>query len=330
MYPIETRNNYLILTPDGVGSTYLQRALTVYLQCAADLDYWNTHELLNGLGNQDGNLYKDWDHQYNQSVEQICNLIMVTGNLLVSRIARYHVTNRILELNEDYSIFYETCNRKFNNILFCKRDPFEYALSWSIRNKSGKLNVYSVSERIDTHGVGVNEPINLDYFQVKLAEYAEYEYWAEDNFNITRTVNYDDLHNNVDSVLTDITGLTHSVKDKFRISLQDYSQFRYLSSMYKQTKDPMYDFDCASVLDDMCNLHAKIERLHNGMNGMRLPTTMPLKMNTLADKRSRITNFNQAVDTYNTWASNGNRHAIVTEEIISNKIDTERLIYVNK
>jgi hypothetical protein len=66
------------------------------------------------------------------------------------------------------------------------------------------------------------------------------------------------------------------------------------------------------------------------MNGMRLPTTMPLKMNTLADKRSRITNFNQAVDTYNTWASNSNRHAIVTEEIISNRIDTERLIYVNK
>jgi hypothetical protein len=53
-------------------------------------------------------------------------------------------------------------------------------------------------------------------------------------------------------------------------------------------------------------------------------------MNTLADKRSRITNFNQAVDTYNTWASNSNRHAIVTEEIISNRIDTERLIYVNK
>jgi hypothetical protein len=41
--------NYLILTPDGVGSTYLQRALTVYLH-SAGLDYWNTHELLNGSG----------------------------------------------------------------------------------------------------------------------------------------------------------------------------------------------------------------------------------------------------------------------------------------
>ena len=40
--------NYLILTPDGVGSTYLQRALTVYLNCAGK-DYYNPHELLNGL-----------------------------------------------------------------------------------------------------------------------------------------------------------------------------------------------------------------------------------------------------------------------------------------
>ena len=57
MYPVETRNNFLVLTPDGVGSTYLQRALTVYLQ-SAELDYWNTHELLNGLTVEDGNLYK--------------------------------------------------------------------------------------------------------------------------------------------------------------------------------------------------------------------------------------------------------------------------------
>ena len=45
MLPTETRNNYLILTPDGVGSTYLARALTVYLQ-SVDLDYWNTNDTI--------------------------------------------------------------------------------------------------------------------------------------------------------------------------------------------------------------------------------------------------------------------------------------------
>ena len=135
MYPVETRNNFLVLTPDGVGSTYLQRALTVYLQCA-ELDYWNTHELLNGLGVEDGNLYKEWaSPRYKQLVKDICDKLLVTGNFIVSRLAHYHILRRLALREEDYSILYKECNRKFNTIIFCERSPFEYALSWSIRNK---------------------------------------------------------------------------------------------------------------------------------------------------------------------------------------------------
>ena len=43
MYPVQTRDNYLILTPDGVGSTYLQRALTVHLQCAEFINGADPH-----------------------------------------------------------------------------------------------------------------------------------------------------------------------------------------------------------------------------------------------------------------------------------------------
>ncbi len=326
MYPVETRNNYLVLTPDGVGSTYLQRALTVYLQCA-DLDYWNTHELLNGLGIEDGSLYKDFTHEYSQTVEDICNKLLITGNFLVSRIAHYHVLGRQKLREENYADLYRECNRKFNTIIFCARDPFEYALSWGIRHKSGLLNVYSVAQRIETHGVGVKEPIDLDYFQSKLDQYAEYEYWAQDNFNITKKVNYDDLHNDVDQQMQDITGLDHTVKDKTGMSLQDYSRYRYLLSMYKQTKDMQYFFNGIDVIEQMCNLHGMIEQLDYTR---RLPTTMPIKMNTMANKRSRVTNFDQAVKTYNDWALKGNRHAIVTEEIIRNKIDTEKQIYVDR
>ena len=325
MYPVETRNNYLVLTPDGVGSTYLQRALTVYLQCA-DLDYWNTHELLNGLGVEDGSLYKDFTLEYSQTIEDICNKLLITGNFLVSRIARYHITNRLAEREENYADLYRECNRKFRTIIFCARDPFEYALSWSIRKQSGKLNVYSIRERTEAHGSGVKEPIDLDFFQSKLDQYTEYEYWAEDNFNITKKVNYDDLHNNVDQQMQEITGLDHTVKDKIGISLQDYSRYRYLLSMYKQTKDTQYFSNGIDVIDEMCNLHGMIERLNYSL---RLPSSMPIKMNTMANKRSRVTNFDQAVETYNNWAIKGNRHTIVTEETISNKIDTEKQIYAD-
>jgi hypothetical protein len=326
MYPVETRNNYLVLTPDGVGSTYLQRALTVYLQCA-DLDYWNTHELLNGLGVEDGSLYKDFTLGYSQTIEDICNKLLITGNFLVSRIARYHITNRLAGREENYADLYRECNRKFRTIIFCARDPFEYALSWSIRKQSGKLNVYSIRERTEAHGLGVKEPIDLDFFQSKLDQYTEYKYWAEDNFNITKKVNYDDLHNNVDQQMQEITGLDHTVKDKIGISLQDYSRYRYLLSMYKQTKDTQYFSNGIDVIDEMCSLHGMIERLNYSL---RLPSSMPIKMNTMANKRSRVTNFDQAVETYNNWALKGNRHTIVTEETIRNRIDTEKQIYADR
>ena len=70
-----------------------------------------------------------------------------------------------------------------------------------------------------------------------------------------------------------------------------------------------------------------IEQLHHTL---RLPTIMPIKMNTMANKRSRVTNFDQAVEVYNTWALKGNRHAVVTEEIIKNKVDTEKQIYADQ
>ena len=327
MYPIETRNNYLVLTPDGVGSTYLQRALTVYLQCV-DLDYWNTHELLNGLANKNGNLYKDWTPEYSQSLEEICNLLLITGNLLISRIANYHVTRRFNKNQEDYSTLYQECDRKFNNILFCERDPFEYALSWSIRSKSKKPNVYSVTERTATHLLGTIEPIDLNYFNQKLKQYSDYEYWAHDNFNITHKVNYDDLHNNIDLALQNITGLPNCVEERYGISLQDYSQFRYLSSMYTQTKDPIYvNNACVEKLEPMCELYLRISQLNYSR---RLPTPMPIKMNTLADKCSRITNFDQAVEKYNIWAASGNRHPEITQEDISKKINQEAQIYANR
>jgi methionyl-tRNA formyltransferase len=187
--------------------------------------------------------------------------------------------------------------------------------------------VYSVDERIDTHGVDVKEPIDLDFFQSKLDQYAEYEYWAQDNFDITKKVNYDDLHNNVDQQMQMITGFTDTVKDRTGISLQDYSRYRYLLSMYKQTKDQEYFFNGIDILDEMCNLHGMIVSLNRTR---RLPTPMPIKMNTMANKRSRTTNFDQAVERFNTWAVKGNRHAVVTEETISNKITTENQIYADK
>ena len=107
--------NYLILTPDGVGSTYLQRALTVYLN-SAGFDYYNTHEILNGIALQEDILYKDYDFDYSQTIPEICRLLQSAKNSIVSRIARYHIPNRLKLRHESYKGLYDVCNKKFNKI----------------------------------------------------------------------------------------------------------------------------------------------------------------------------------------------------------------------
>ena len=313
--------NYLILTPDGVGSTYLQRALTVYLH-SAGLDYWNTHELLNGLGLSEGNLYKDWSFKYSQTIPEICSLLESASNNLVSRIAQYHITGRLKNNKENYQQLYDVCNKKFDKIFYCTRDPFEYALSWSIRYNTKTLNVYSVKERINVHGEDTKQTLDLEYFNRKLEQYSAYEYWAEDNFNITRAVNYDDNHQDVDSMMKELTGLDHNVEDRFGISLQEYSTVRYMTSMYMQTKDKKY----------VCNRDqaagvTQFKRFIQRLVPDKLPNEIPVKMNTMQDKQKRVTNFDDAVEVYNKWSSTTNSHMPISQEDIARVISTESKIY---
>jgi len=188
-------------------------------------------------------------------------------------------------------------------------------------------NVYSVDERIDVHNLNRYRNIDLVCFNEKLKEYGEYEYWAEDNFNVTRSVEYDSLHQNVDNMMQELTGLNHSVQQSHGVSLQDYSRIRYLSSMYKQTKDSVYSFDCQSIIEDLCSLHSFIDRLNDHK---QMPTGIPIKMNTLEDKKKCVLNFNRALDQYNTWASKGNRHPELSKDDINQKINIERQIYVDR
>ena len=314
-------HNYLILTPDGVGSTYLQRALTVYLH-SAGLDYWNTHELLNGLDLLDGNLRKDWNLEYSQTIPEICGLLESTSNSLVSRIAQYHIYGRLKNKKENYQQFYNACNKKFDKIFYCTRDPFEYALSWSIRHNTKTLNVYSVKERINIHSEDIKQILDLEYFNRKLEQYSAYEYWAEDNFNITRAVNYDDNHRDADSMMKKLTGLDHNVEDRFGISLQDYSTVRYMTSMYIQTKDKKY----------VCNREqaagaTQLKRFVQRLVPDKLPNEIPVKMNTMQDKQKRVVNFDDAVEVYNNWSPTPTSHMPRSQEDIAQKISTENKIY---
>ena len=106
--------NYLVLTPDGVGSTLLQRSLTLYLNIAG-YNYYNTHELLNGIECENFCAVKNFNLNYTQSLEKIQSVLLKNRAPLVSRIADYHADTRIqknIDSIGDYKSFYSFCNPK--------------------------------------------------------------------------------------------------------------------------------------------------------------------------------------------------------------------------
>ena len=348
--------NYLVLTPDGVGSTYLQRALTVYLN-SSGMEYYNTHELLNGLAlDSNNNLHKSimkfgrYSERvklgieenkvlvgYSQSTEEIVKLIEKNEGNIVSRIAQYHVEDRLAgewpywisdlstkgnmalaerNKHEDYSIFYDTCRNNYDKIFYCTRDPFEYALSWGIRAITGMFNVYSLKERIETHGENITyDGVDLDYMTTKLDQYIRYIYWVKDNFKDAVEVKYDDLHTNVDLVLSNITGLDYRMLDTWDISLQDYSTLLYKMSMIY---NPSLDYS-DKLIEYQKTLVQQRKLFRSGM---------PIKMTTLRDKGKKVTNFVPCLETYNKWAKSSNEYSELSEEQILDKMQKEEQIYL--
>jgi hypothetical protein len=172
------------------------------------------------------------------------------------------------------------------------------------------------------HGEDVKQILDLEYFNQKLEQYSAYEYWAEDNFNITRAVDYDDNHRDVDSMMKELTGLDHDVEDRFGVSLQDYSTVRYMTSMYMQTKDNQYLFNKNKTTGVM-----KLKRFIQRLVPDKLLSEIPVKMNTMQDKQKRVLNFNDSVEVYNKRTSTTNSHMPISQQDIARIISTESKIY---
>ena len=121
--------NVLILTPDRVGSTLLQRLLTVYmLRREFDKPVINLHELTNGLEryynttlNQEVLGKPKGTHWgYHQTLPEIQDLLQSADHYKTSRLAHYHIVNRQDSINDQIK-FYEYLNENFF-IISCRRE----------------------------------------------------------------------------------------------------------------------------------------------------------------------------------------------------------------
>lgn len=192
--------NVLILTPDAVGSTLLQRLITIYMQFHQfDQPVINLHELTNGLlryyspeFNQEVLGRELHKYSYHQSLEEITSLLQGVDHYKTSRMAHYHIRRRGDSLSSQIP-FYRYLNENFFVISCRRQNLFEHALSMTMNKITKKLNVYTPGEKINTfidvYRNGVE--LDLESFTDTLDAYEVYIKWCKQYFDVGAYFNYE-------------------------------------------------------------------------------------------------------------------------------------------
>ena len=234
--------NVLILTPDAVGSTLLQRLITIYMQFHQfDRPVINLHELTNGLHS----FYSsDFNREiigrsqkgYVQSLPDITNLLKQQDHYKVARLAQYHIRSRKDTLEQQIP-FYRYLNDNFFVIATRRHNVFEHALSWGINKITKKLNVYTPNEKIDTFinlyksSVLIDEQSLID----SLESYKKYLQWTDDHFSVGSYFYYDQHVQDIENYIFNLPIFAGQPKkisfnDVYGIEFSDWNRCHFFTS----------------------------------------------------------------------------------------------------
>jgi hypothetical protein len=341
--------NILILTPDRVGSTLLQRVITVYMQSHTyDRPVINLHELTNGLMKYYSPVFNqevlgkptDRPWGYYQTLDEIIEHLHSTDHYKTTRLAHYHIVNRQDSL-ADQVPFYQYLNDNFFIISAQRKNLLEHALSWCIQGHSKKLNVYTHQEKIDAFADIYQNRITVDVNAMitYLNKYVKYLQWVENHFSVSSYFEYETHLPKIEEYILglDIFGKQQkkSWNDTFGIEFQDWNRCHYLASdlsgISAQLPAPdnlQITFDSTDQLDsiDLAPVVTKNEILNSLSTGDKqflqqhtsnyinsykaidelvqhkiLVTGIPIKLQTMMEKRRLIKNFDQCAEVYNQW-----------------------------
>ena len=311
--------NVLILTPDRVGSTLLQRLLTVYANINENYDPLtiNLHELTNGLEPYHNNTFnrtvlgkpkndKGARWGYYQSLETIANLLENCNHDVTARLAHYHIKNRNDAISDQVA-FYQYLNDNFYIISCRRKNLFEHAMSWAIVGESKNLNVYSVKQKyevfkdIDKNKIHVQTEVMEKY----LMQYNEYTDWVDRHFNVNSYFEYERDLPNIEKFILNLNVFNNKKnlltwQDRFNINWNDWNRIHYLLSLIPfnhKFSDDEKQFIKLNI-DDYTQCRIFIQDLQD--NGIII-SGIPIKLHTLKEKAELITNIDQCLLNYNKW-----------------------------
>lgn len=333
--------NVLILTPDRVGSTLLQRVLTIYMNSMTNdkvvQPVVNLHELTNGIENYYSEKFqkdmtgkpKVWG--YRQSLPEVTEVLKNTTHSVTSRLAHYHLMKRDDSMPEQTD-FYRYLNDNFF-IIGCRRNSvFEYALSWGIIGHTKAQNVYSHRGKIATFNELYKNQISIpkNTLLKHLNAYKRYIEWSDTQFNINEFFVYEENMPKIDSFVRNLDCFNNiAVRDwnkMFGISWSDWNRCHRLLSDLGSTASGI------ALLEDNSNKDKKLPAIRNIVSHLPaieqqflekhaityikatdaidklvedriMVTGVPIKLQTLVEKKMMIKNFSECAIIYNEWAN---------------------------
>ena len=331
--------NVVILTPDSVGSTLLQRTITVQMLLSDfDKPVINLHELTNGLTShyspdlQSMVLGKDFKLGYSQSLNTIVQLLEAHDHYKTSRLAHYHLIRRQDSL-EDQKNLYRHLNRNFFIIMAKRTNLLDYALSWALRNISKKINVYSSSEKVYSLVEMYKDPVTIDIERLTnhLDDYKKYVDWANINFDINSTFYYEQHLPNLENYILNLPIFSNKQKrswhDAFNISFTDFNKCHKSVSdigalaltkpddiklLTHDKNDSTIDLE-ETIIKNLpastqtyLSVHKQnYKKTHKAIDHLvklgLLVTNIPVKKHTFAEKKLVVKNFSDCINAYNVW-----------------------------
>jgi len=237
--------NVLILTPDAVGSTLLQRLITIYMQFHEfDRPVINLHELTNGIETYYSPEFqreivskrpvKAWG--YYQTLEEIVAILGRVDHYKTSRLAHYHLKNRQDPVAQQIP-FYRYLDDNFFVIACRRRNIFEHAISMIISKITKRLNVFDHREKIDTFSHIYRNKVEIDtqVFAQQLDAYRDYLAWSEQYFNISSFFVYEEHLPEIEKFILNLPifstkSQTITWKEKFGMEFNDWNRCHHMAS----------------------------------------------------------------------------------------------------
>jgi len=342
--------NVVILTPDRVGSTLLQRLITIYMQFHRfDQPVINLHELTNGLMRYYSPLFNcevlgknetdRWG--YHQTLPEIRDLLSSVDHYKTSRLAQYHIKNRQDSI-ADQLPFYQYLNDEFFVISAQRENLLEHALSWCIFVVSRTLNVYTAQEKFDNFAQVYQNPITVERQNLHryLDNYVEYLEWVDRHFHVNSYFVYDQHRQNLEQYILSLPIFAQQPRvtwaDSFNIDFPSWNRCHYLlsdmsgvstqldsqqlllghsdaQSLERLELRPSTQYSVKEVIAGLGSQDRHFLRDHGVryktaeqaidelITNKILVTGVPIKLQTMMEKRLLIQNFDQVVAWYNEW-----------------------------